>query len=78
MEMFKTIDIRGLSFFSALQLASQEFDRIKKMGFWSLLLIKKEILQMPYPNGPKTRDIKFPISRTIPGWCVCSFTRVLE
>ena len=32
MEMFKTIDIRGLSFFSAMQLASKEFVHIKKNG----------------------------------------------
>ena len=41
MEMFKTIDIRGLSFFSALQLASQEFDRIKKNGILELIVDKK-------------------------------------
>jgi len=41
MEMFKTIDIRGLSFFSALHLASQEFDRIKKNGILELIVDKK-------------------------------------
>ncbi len=41
MEMFKTIDIRGLSFFSALQLASKEFDRIKKNGILELIVDKK-------------------------------------
>ena len=41
MEMFKTIDIRGLSFFSALQLASQEFNRIKKNGILELIVDKK-------------------------------------
>ena len=41
MEMFKTIDIRGLSFFSALQLASQEFSRIKKNGILELIVDKK-------------------------------------
>ena len=41
MEMFKTIDIRGLSFFSALQLASEEFDRIKKNGILELIVDKK-------------------------------------
>ena len=39
--MFKTIDIRGLSFFSALQLASEEFDRIKKNGILELIVDKK-------------------------------------
>ena len=41
MEMFKTIDIRGLSFFSALQMASQEFNRIKKNGILELIVDKK-------------------------------------
>ena len=41
MEMFKTVDIRGLSFFSALQLASKEFDRIKKNGILELIVDKK-------------------------------------
>ena len=41
METFKTIDIRGLSFFSALQLASKEFDRIKKNGILELIVDKK-------------------------------------
>ena len=41
MKMFKTIDIRGLSFFSALQLASQEFNRIKKNGILELIVDKK-------------------------------------
>ena len=41
MEIFKTIDIRGLSFFSALQLASKEFDRIKKNGILELIVDKK-------------------------------------
>jgi TusA-related sulfurtransferase len=41
MEMFKTIDIRGLSFFSALQLASQEFNRITKNGILELIVDKK-------------------------------------
>ena len=41
MEMFKMIDIRGLSFFSALQLASQEFNRIKKNGILELIVDKK-------------------------------------
>ena len=41
MEMFKTVDIRGLSFFSALQLASQEFGHIKKNGILELIVDKK-------------------------------------
>ena len=41
MEMFKTIDIRGLSFFSAMQLASKEFVHIKKNGILELIIDKK-------------------------------------
>lgn len=44
MVTFKTIDIRGLSFFNALQLASKEFTRIKKNGILELLIDKKRNL----------------------------------
>ena len=41
MENFKTIDIRGLSFFNALQLTSKEFTRINKNGILELIVDKK-------------------------------------
>ena len=63
MEMFKTIDIRGLSFFSALQLASEEFDRFKKNGILELIVDKKRniadaLSKWAKNQGYKISDIK--------------------
>ena len=59
MEMFKTIDIRGLSFFSALQLASQEFNRIKKNGILELIVDKKKYYGCLSQMGQKPRIQNF-------------------
>ena len=63
MESFKTIDIRGLSFFNALQLASKEFTRIKKHGTLELIIDKKRDLTDAFSKwaknqGHKTSDIE--------------------
>jgi TusA-related sulfurtransferase len=63
MEMFKTLDIRGLSFFNALQLASEEFDRIKKNGILELIVDKKRnitdaLSKWAKDQGYKTSDIE--------------------
>ena len=58
MEMFKTIDIRGLSFFSALQLASQEFDRIKKNGILELIVDKKRNITDALSKWAKNQGYK--------------------
>ena len=63
MEMFKTIDIRGLSFFSALQLAAQEFNRIKKNGILELIVDKKRnitdaLVKWAKNQGYKISDIE--------------------
>ena len=58
MEMFKTIDIRGLSFFSALQLASQEFDRIKKNGILELIVDKKKNITDALSKWAKNQGYK--------------------
>ena len=42
MEMFKTLDIRGLSFFKAYQLASEEYKIIKKNGILELIVDKQK------------------------------------
>ena len=69
MEMFKSIDIRGLSFFNAMQLASQEFGSIKKNGILELIVDKKrnitiiclagymKILNKRFINGFKKKII---------------------
>ncbi len=63
MEMFKTIDIRGLSFFKALQLASQEFRRIKKNGILEIIIDKKRnitdaLSEWAKRQGYKVSDIE--------------------
>ena len=56
--MFKTIDIRGLSFFSALQLASQEFNRIKKNGILELIVDKKRNITDALAKWAKNQGYK--------------------
>ena len=58
MEMFKTIDVRGLSFFSALQLASKEFDRIKKNGILELIVDKKRNIADALSKWAKNQGYK--------------------
>ena len=63
MEAFKTIDIRGLSFFNALQLASKEFTSIKKNGIVELIVDKKRNLTDAFTKwainqGYKISDIE--------------------
>jgi TusA-related sulfurtransferase len=58
MEMFKTLDIRGLSFFSAMQLASQEFGRIKKNGILELIIDKKRNLTEALSRWAKNQGYK--------------------
>ena len=58
MEMFKTVDIRGLSFFSALQLASNEFDRIKKNGILELIVDKKRNIADALSKWAKNQGYK--------------------
>ncbi len=58
MDTFKTIDIRGLSFFSALQLASKEFDRIKKNGILELIIDKKRDLTDVFSRWAKNQGYK--------------------
>ena len=58
METFKTIDIRGLSFFSAMQLASQEFSSIKKNGILELIIDKKRNVTDAISRWAKTQGYK--------------------
>ena len=58
METFKTIDIRGLSFFNALQLASKEFTRIKKNGILELIVDKKRNLTDSLSKWAKNQGYK--------------------
>ena len=58
MEMFRTLDIRGLSFFKAFQLASDEFRRIKKNGILELILDKKKNFTEDFSKWAKSQGYK--------------------
>ena len=58
MEMFRTLDIRGLSFFKAFQLASDEFKRIKKNGILELILDKKKNFTEDFSKWAKSQGYK--------------------
>ena len=58
MEMFRTLDIRGLSFFKAFQLASDEFSRIKKNGILELILDKKKNFTEDFSKWAKSQGYK--------------------
>ena len=58
MEMFRTLDIRGLSFFKALQLAKEEFARIKKNGILELIVDKKKNFTEDFSKWAKSQGLK--------------------
>ena len=58
MEMFRTLDIRGLSFFKAFQLASDEFKRIKKNGILELILDKKKNFTEDFSKWAESQGYK--------------------
>ena len=58
MEMFRSLDIRGLSFFKALQLATEEFRRIKKNGILELIVDKKKNFKEDLSKWAKNQGFK--------------------
>jgi TusA-related sulfurtransferase len=58
MEVFKTLDIRGLSFFKAYQLASEEFKRIKKNGILELIVDKQKNFTEDFSKWAKSQGGK--------------------
>ena len=58
MKMFKTLDIRGLSFFKAYQLASEEFKRIKKNGILELIVDKQKNFTEDFSKWAKSQGGK--------------------
>jgi len=58
MEMFRTLDIRGLSFFKSLQLATEEFTRIKKNGILELIVDKKKNFTEDFSKWAKNQGFK--------------------
>ena len=58
MEMFRTLDIRGLSFFKAFQLASEEFRRIRKNGILEIIVDKKKNFTEDFSKWAKSQGYK--------------------
>ena len=58
MEMFRTLDIRGLSFFKGFQLASDEFTRINKNGILELILDKKKNFTQDFTKWAKSQGCR--------------------
>ena len=58
MEMFRTLDIRGLSFFKSLQLATDEFRKIKKNGILELIVDKKKNFKEDFSKWAKKQGCK--------------------
>jgi len=58
METFRTLDIRGLSFFKSLQLATEEFTRIKKNGILELIVDKKKNFTEDFSKWAKSQGFK--------------------
>lgn len=58
MEMFRTLDIRGLSFFKAFELVSAEIRRIKKNGILELILDKKKNFTEDFAKWAKDQGCK--------------------
>ena len=58
METFRTLDIRGLSFFKSLQLATEEFTRIKKNGILELIVDKKKNFTEDLSKWAKSQGFK--------------------
>ena len=56
--MFKTVDIRGESFFNALELATKEFSRIKKNGILELIIDKKRDITGSLTRWAKAQGYK--------------------
>ena len=67
MEMFRTLDIRGLSFFKSLQLATEEFTRIKKNGILELIVDKKKNFTEDFSKWSKNQGFKKVGFQQIPG-----------
>ena len=58
MELFRTLDIRGLSFFKALQLATEEFRGIKTNGILELIVDKKKNFTEDLSKWAKNQGFK--------------------
>lgn len=55
MDMFKTLDIRGLSFFNAFQETTKAFSKIKKNGALEIILDRKKNFTDAFKSWAKSR-----------------------
>ena len=58
METFKSLDIRGLSFYKAFDLASKEFSKVKKNGILELILDKKKNFTEDFTKWAKSQGYR--------------------
>ncbi|NIQ02197.1 MAG: hypothetical protein GWM98_18855 [Nitrospinaceae bacterium] len=58
MPVFKTLDIRGLSFFNAYEQASKAFRDIRKNGTLELILDKKKNFTDAFKTWARTKGYK--------------------
>jgi len=58
MEMFKTLDIRGLSFFNAFQETSKAFSGIKKNGALEIILDRQKNFTDAFKTWAKSKGYK--------------------
>ena len=58
MEMFKSLDIRGLSFYKAFDLTSKEFSKVKMNGILELILDKKKNFTEDFTKWAKSQGCR--------------------
>jgi TusA-related sulfurtransferase len=58
MEMFKSLDIRGLSFYKAFDLTSKEFSKVKMNGILELILDKKKNFTEDFTKWAKNQGCR--------------------
>lgn len=58
MAVFKTLDIRGLSFFNAFEMTSKAFTGIRKDGILEIILDKKRNFTDAFKSWAKSRGYK--------------------
>ena len=58
METFRSLDIRGLSFYKAFDLASKEFSKVKNNGILELILDKKKNFTEDFTKWAKSQGCR--------------------
>ena len=68
MVMFKTLDIRGLSFFNAFQETSKAFSEIKKNGALEIILDRKKNFTDAFKTWAKSKGYNISDIDDDPRW----------